>query len=172
METQALGLNEIQNRCEKTAKKFWNKALGLYPKLAGYKMPSVVINSRLRTTAGYSYSGKENRIEFNPHLYLRHEDIFHLDTIPHELAHNIADRLFKSKGHDEAWHNTFFDLTGYLAERTHSMNVKHLEIKQKTYEYKCDCQTWKFSGRRNSLHKKGHRYFCKECGATIFPMKG
>lgn len=86
------------------------------------KMPAVVMNSRLTSTAGRAWC-PEGKIDLSCYLMTRNYETFHTDTIPHELCHIIAYRLFKSGGHDKAWYYVI-DFLKVNTKRCHNMTPK------------------------------------------------
>ncbi len=161
--------------CELTqaTQKFWEIAVVKFPQLKKLPMPDVRINARLRTTAGRSLA-TENWIDFNPHLFVRNKEIFLLDTVPHELAHNIADRLFNERvGHGAQWHFVFESLTGNAASRLHSMDVTGLKKPAaKTIPFACRRQhtVYQFTPQRMAWVRKGKVYLCKTCNDVLKPI--
>jgi predicted SprT family Zn-dependent metalloprotease len=91
----------------------YNKSIGT--------IPTIIINTRLTSTAGYAfYCG--TKIDLSAKLMSENYQYFAHDTIPHELAHIIADKIFGSKGHDDAWKKTCV-IMGFKTTRCHSMQV-------------------------------------------------
>jgi SprT protein len=155
-------------RLNARANNLWARAIKTWPELARLEMPDIRINSRLKTTAGRSHS-VNNWLDFNAYLLETNANTMLEDTLPHEMAHNIADRLFNSVGHDTAWRAVYFKLTGKEAARLHNMDVSAMRANRRTYKYKCDCRDWDFTGQRNALYMKGHGYKCPKCGKNIHP---
>lgn len=118
-----------------------------------FGMPEVQFDVHTHT-AGIAYSTL-NKIRFNPTLLLENTDKFISETVPHEVAHLVADAVFPSgflhrrvrqkaraPHHGEAWE--------------YVMRLFGLEPKV-SHKYSCA-----------SLNKpKRYAHKCSECGATI-----
>lgn len=99
----------------------WEKAQKAYPATRDVKPPIVKINGRLKTTAGLAYCG-EHRVEFSAELMWEHTDYFIADTIPHEVAHIVAELQHPGcRPHGVEWKNAMKYLSGIEAKRLHSM---------------------------------------------------
>lgn len=114
----------------------WEKAQKAYPKQLGQiPMPKVLINARLKTTAGMAHYN-EHRVEFSAELMWEHTEHFVKDTIPHEVAHIIAHRVFPNakQHHGPEWKNMLqWLLNGGKPETYHSLvNSVHCARKAKT----------------------------------------
>ena len=98
-----VGMNRIILANERAAQ-CWAFARKRWPSLPGL-CPPVRINYRLRTTAGQAFSsGDRYGICLAAKIIDQHGwGGFHYETIPHEVAHIVADLVLESKGHDEAW---------------------------------------------------------------------
>lgn len=104
------------------ASAFWEKAF----KRFGHKiekMPEIKMNSRLTATAGRAWL-KSDFIDLSCYLMEKYPDYFENDTIPHELCHFIAYRVFGDKGHGPQWKFVMMEL-GLIPNRLHSMQTKH-----------------------------------------------
>ena len=119
---------ELQRFVEYYAKYWWDKAYSIWGDKIGI-MPTVIINARLTATAGRAFL-QDNKCDFSAYLLDRDMDYFAKDTIPHELAHHIAYRLFKDRGHGKAWKDTALALYG-ANNRCHTMGTKSRHEKDK-----------------------------------------
>jgi len=145
---------------------YWHKAIQLWPALMSKPMPQVVINPRLRTTAGRAFFDR-NMVDFNKSLMETNKEYFIQDTIPHELAHIIAFVLFGDDGHGADWRRVLEALTGRPAERLHSMDVSAQRRKSKTYTMYCGCGPVEISPQRMAWVNKGRQYTCNNCGQLL-----
>ena len=89
-------------------------------------------------------------------------------TLPHELAHVIANRLEGVKsGHGTTWKHVM-RMFGLKPTRTHDMEVEHLRRRTRTAECRCDCKTWELTARRvNAMNRGTKRYRCPSCHTLI-----
>ena len=86
---------------QKTVAKTWVNLVRVYPGLTE-PCPVVVLNARLKTTAGRSFY-TQRKIDLSTQLFAEHPDHFVHDTIPHETCHQAAWDLFQEKGHGKPW---------------------------------------------------------------------
>jgi len=99
----------------------WSKAQKAYPATRGVIAPAVKINGRLKTTAGLAY-GEAHRVEFSAELMWEHTENFVADTIPHEVAHIVADLQYPGcKAHGAEWRAVMKFLSGKEPSRLHNM---------------------------------------------------
>lgn len=122
---------KMQKWAEAIAKTYWRKASERWGIAAIGAMPIIEMNARLTSTAGRAWvnmSGhaphEVEKIDLSCYLMERNPDNFRLDTIPHELAHFIAYRVYGDKGHGQGWKYTMQELGIPNAQRCHSMETK------------------------------------------------
>jgi predicted SprT family Zn-dependent metalloprotease len=99
----------------KAARKIWGDNIGA--------MPAIRMNPRLTATGGRAFLD-HNYCDFSCYLMEREPDYYKSNTIPHELAHHIAWRLYKDNGHGKAWKDVSKMLYGD-DNRCHSMGTKY-----------------------------------------------
>ena len=66
------------------------------------KMPEIILNNRLKTTAGRCFLDKR-LIDLSTDLFTENVQEFELTIIPHEVAHMVAFDVFKDEGHGAGW---------------------------------------------------------------------
>lgn len=156
---------------------YWTRAQAKYPVIADFDLPPVIINSRLRTTAGRCFYQRTKagyicvKVDFNKTLMEANKTDFIVDTIPHELAHAMDKIVFNNKGHGSTWRECFRAITnGREPTRCHSMDVSAVitkRAKPKTTTMRCACKEWEFTPQRMAWVKKGKVYFCPDCKSNI-----
>lgn len=102
----------------KTVATTWASLIRVYPGLTE-PCPIVMLNSRLKTTAGRSFY-TQRKIDLSTQLFAEHPFNFVQDTIPHEVCHQAAWDLFQEKGHGEPWRRVMLSL-GIQPQRCHQM---------------------------------------------------
>lgn len=124
------------------------------------------MNGRLTSTAGRAFLS-EGRMDFSKSLYEQNVEAFLNDTVPHELAHLIAYRVYGSNGHDTSWKKVMMAL-GYEPTRCHSYEVQKRSSAKK-YNYVCGCsgKVHEVSAQRQAWINKGKNYKCIACGTVI-----
>jgi len=111
----------LQAVAEKVANDFWLKAFGIFDKCIG-KRPAVVMNARLTATGGRAFL-EEGKIDLSCYLMTNNMDYYKVDTIPHELCHIIAWRLYGDKGHGKGWKYVMHQM-GVNGTRCHTRQTK------------------------------------------------
>ena len=92
----------LEKNANATALKAWARFRALFPDCG--ECPVIVINARLRTTAGRAWLA-ESKIDLSLKLLERFPAEFAWVIIPHELAHHVAYRLHGDAGHGKHWKN-------------------------------------------------------------------
>ena len=108
---------------------WWIKLEKIYGSIG--ETPYILLNNRLRTTAAraWIYDGK---VDLCTRLLVRYPQEYFRQTIPHELAHMVAWRVFGYEGaHGIPWKNVMIAL-GLEPRIYHSM--LEWEINDKAYE--------------------------------------
>lgn len=80
------------------------------------------------STAGRAWLGQW-RIQLNEQLCKENLEDFMNDTIPHEVAHLIAYKVFGDDGHGEGWKSVMRAL-GLNPTRCHEYNTKNVDGKR------------------------------------------
>ncbi len=97
----------------------WEEFCVIFPALRDFKQPTVIMNARLKTTAGRCFYDK-NLIDLNVKLFAENTEAFFLDTIPHEMAHQISFNLYGNagRGHNNYWRHVMLSY-GIKPSRCH-----------------------------------------------------
>jgi SprT protein len=104
------------------AEHYWAKAQKIWGNRIGM-MPTLEMNARLTSTGGRAWLDR-GHCDFSCYLLGQNTEYFKKNTIPHELAHIIAWRLYNDKGHGPDWKNVAFMLYGDN-NRCHTMQTKY-----------------------------------------------
>ena len=100
----------------------WEEAQKIFGLKIG-AMPEIVMNGRMTTCAGRAHLD-DCLMHLSCYLFERNRQEFLDVTIPHELCHFIAWRLYKDGGHGKAWKQTMM-LMGLKPEIYHKMITKY-----------------------------------------------
>jgi len=98
--TLAMDTNELRLIAEDCATIAWAKFSRLYT--LKKPCPTIIINNRLKTTAGRCDFAKRV-IDLSPLLFNENISEFKSVIIPHEIAHQIAWDIHGDSGHGEYW---------------------------------------------------------------------
>ncbi len=118
---------KLQRFVEYHGREWWKKARMTFGDKIGV-MPKMEVNARLTATAGRAFYTLD-KCDFSCYLLTRDPDYFVKDTIPHELAHIIAWRLYQHNGHGKPWKDTAMALYG-ANNRCHTLGTKSRHEKE------------------------------------------
>lgn len=142
----------------------------------------VVLNPRLRTTAGRAwnrvYGEKPYKIELNANLMDKVGFNGMEQTVAHEFAHILVYDKYTNRGkritgpHGDEWQRMMKWL-GYEPKRTHKLFSEHKverpKTRQRRWEYRCACE--RAHGiptvTHNRIQKHARQYQCTDCGCTL-----
>lgn len=108
----------LQDVADYNARIWWARLLKLWPSI-GATVPIVKLNNRLKSTAGRAFFS-EGYIDLSTELFWEYTDRFVKDTIPHELAHLVAYRVYQDEGHGKGWYHVI-RTAGIQTTRLHDM---------------------------------------------------
>ena len=124
---------KMQQWAQGIAASWWQKAFLIWPTIGA--MPKVEMNSRLTSCGGRAFmltpKNKLNfpdmveRVDFSCYLMERNPEEYRLETIPHELSHFIAFRVYGEENHGKAFKFVMQKL-GCRGTRCHRMETKRM----------------------------------------------
>lgn len=110
----------MQQAADRSAQDTWVILCNLYPNLTK-TAPKVVLNNRLKTTAGRAFIEQDPQyIDLSTELFEQYPNEFCTVIIPHELAHCVAFLVYNDYGHGKSWKKIMKEL-GLIPERCHNM---------------------------------------------------
>ncbi len=108
---------DLQRIAETEAVRTWGVLARIYTRIGA--IPKVVINKRLKTTAGWCYH--ERRIvELSAELMEHNLSEFGRVIIPHELAHQVDWDVYQRSGHGPTWKGIMVRM-GLPPDRCHNL---------------------------------------------------
>lgn len=111
----------------------------------------------------------QNLLRFNEQLYKANTEHFLRQTVAHEVAHLVAYQLFgpRIQPHGEEWQLIMRGVYELPPDRCHTYEVFRRPLNR--YIYRCECpeRDFPFTSQRHALVRKGRRYFCRSCRATL-----
>ncbi len=138
----------------------------------GDAAPTLSFALRSARMAGRA-SPHKNLIELNKVIFRNNPGWdFVYDTVAHEMAHIVASRQYRSRGHDKIWKRVATVL-GANPKASGAFDTRGAEVRrprqQKTYPFRCGCQQFDFGSQRFANFLKGSRYQCRSCKTEIKP---
>jgi SprT protein len=110
-------------------------------------------------------------IRYNPQLLAENGNAFLARTVPHEVAHLIARRVFGSRirPHGQEW-QAVMELFKADASRCHSYDTSRARTRRLTqFPYHCACRSHLLTSIRHHRVLAGQRYLCRTCGEALQP---
>lgn len=151
-------LHDRVEACYQTAEEFFNKR---------FERPEVSLKLRGQK-AGVAYLDR-NQLRFNEQLYRANTEHFLRQTVAHEVAHLIAHQMFgpRIRPHGEEWQLIMRGVYGLPPERCHTYEVSRRRSNRYIYQCQCPGRDFPFTAQRHALVRKGRRYLCRSCRATL-----
>ncbi|MCQ4241877.1 SprT family zinc-dependent metalloprotease [Stutzerimonas stutzeri] len=132
-----------------------------------FKRPEVSLKLRGQK-AGVAHLD-QNLLRFNDQLYRANTEHFLQQTVAHEVAHLVAHQLYggRIRPHGEEWQLIMRGVYELMPDRCHSYEVARRQASRYIYRCACPERDFPFTGQRHALVRKGRRYFCRNCRATL-----
>lgn len=132
-----------------------------------FKRPEVSLKLRGQK-AGVAHLD-QNLLRFNDQLYRANTEHFLQQTVAHEVAHLVAHQLYggQIRPHGEEWQLIMRGVYELMPDRCHSYEVARRKASRYIYRCACPERDFPFTGQRHALVRKGRRYFCRNCRATL-----
>lgn len=138
----------------------------------------VLISFDLKGRAAGMYRVKNNvrLIRYNPYLFAKYFDDNVAETVPHEVAHYITEKLYgigRVRPHGNEW-GEVMRAFGIESKRVgHRYDMQGVPVRvHRRYAYRCRCATHNVTTRRHKQMKSGMAEFlCRRCGESIILVK-
>lgn len=140
----------------------FNEIIARAEKMFNVSLDTILVLKDLGTHAGLAYG--THRVVLNVNLLISDTDTILGNTLPHEVAHVVHDKLCglgrcnDKRAHGHAWKTICLRLGGN-GKRCHDMEVK---LKRKTrfylYRYPNGVEAWLGSTRHRRLQRGENRY--------------
>lgn len=136
-----------------------------------FAMIPVTFDLKGRAAGMYRVRGSERVIRFNPWLFAKYpEDSWH-NTVPHEVAHYVADCIYglgRIKPHGPQWQH-IMQLLGAEPTVRANYDLSGIPVRQiKRYHYRCQCREVQLTTYRHKKIQQGQqRYRCRDCGSDL-----
>lgn len=131
----------------------------------------VVFDLKGKAAGMYRVQNGEHLIRYNPYIFARYFDDNLSQTVPHEVAHYIADMIYGFRNirpHGPEWKD-IMRLFGAEPRASCSYDLAGLPLRNYTvYNYRCQCQQHALTSiRHNRIQRNQTRYYCKQCGSRL-----
>ncbi len=142
----------------------------------GIRLPGCDIRFDLRgKTAGMVGfpPGRKPYIRYNPELLLHNREQFLSQTLPHEVAHLVARRIFGTniRPHGHEWKQVM-EFFGADPVRCHNYELRDSPTRKiRRFTYSCGCRQHQLTTIRHNRVLKGQTYLCRQCGESLRPIK-
>lgn len=139
---------------------------------------TINVNFNLKgRTAGMYRAGRKflvhsREIRYNPYIFAKYFNDNFQNTIPHEVAHYICERIYglrNIKPHGKEWKDVM-SMLGADASVTANYDLTDIPQNNKTlYTYQCGCKEHQVgTTRHNRINKNHSKYICKLCKQTLY----
>jgi len=108
-------------------------------------------------------------VRYNPSLLAGNPSDFLAQTLPHEVAHLVAYRLYghRIRPHGPQWQAVMAYL-GAPPERCHRYDTGGLPARTlRRYDYRCGCRVHRLTSIRHNRIAAGRVYLCRHCGQPL-----
>ena len=136
------------------------------------EVPEVLFDLKGRCAGMYRLRRGQRVIRYNPWLFARYYEENLEQTVPHEVAHYVADCLYGAaniRPHGSEW-QAIMGIFGVPAERTCQFDMTGIPQRRiSTYAYRCACpRTHVLTAyRHNKVLRNRRRYACRLCGSLL-----
>lgn len=138
-----------------------------------FVMPEVDFSLR-GTTAGQAIP-MAWKLRFNLDLAYANRDHFLTHTVPHEVAHLVANSVYgKNCGHGWEWKHIMTAVFKIPAIRCHSYDVSHCRARRTSrFIYRCGCGTVRIGPKHHKMIQQraangcASRISCRTCRKSI-----
>lgn len=147
--------------------------IGLASTIFDRTFPAIPINFKLTGRAAGMYHVHRNKrfIRYNPYIFAKYfaDNLQH--TVPHEVAHYIADMVYGIKNikpHGKEWQDIMQQF-GEEAKVTCDYDLQGIpQRRHRRFAYQCTCRDYEISTRRHNMISRGQRrYYCPTCKSDI-----
>ena len=131
----------------------------------------VYFDLRGRSAGMYRVRLGDRAIRYNPVIFSRYFEDNLAQTVPHEVAHYIADVVYGFRNirpHGPEW-KEIMRFFGAETRATSRYDLTGLPLRShRQFLYSCSCQQHRLTTRRhNRIERNQALYFCKQCGGRL-----
>ena len=165
----------IDEECRNRVREHTRHFIRLAETLFDCRLPDLPVRFDLRgkSSGMYRLRGKAAEIRYNPWFFAAHYGDCMANTVPHEVAHYVVDRLFGMKNvrpHGREWQRVMTAF-GVEPRATSALPLDGIPTRNhRTFSYRCACDTHRLGIRRHRRIRRGHAWYsCRRCGERLEP---
>ncbi|MDH5446881.1 MAG: SprT-like domain-containing protein [Gammaproteobacteria bacterium] len=150
--------------------------IDLAKQIFNQNFPFIPISFKLtgRAAGMYHVKNQQRFIRYNPYLFAKFFEDNLATTVPHEIAHYVADQLYGIKNirpHGKEW-KSIMQRFGVEANIHCQYDLQGIpQRKLKRFTYHCQCQEYEVTSRRHNMILRGQRlYYCPACKTRLQPL--
>lgn len=134
----------------------------------------VLFDLRGQSAGMYRIKNGVRHIRYNPWLFAKYYDANLAQTVPHEVAHYITERLYGLRSvlpHGKQWQSVMRAF-GVEPVRTCRFDMTGIPVRQvRRFKYRCQCAEHELTSRRHSQVLQGRAFYqCKQCGERLMSL--
>ena len=163
--------NTLQQQVCTATRDYIDRAGDIY----GLSIGSIPVSFDLtgRAAGMYRIKSRHRSIRYNPYIFAKYFSHNIATTVPHEVAHYVADILYgihNIKPHGIEWREIMHSF-GAEPEVTGSYDLDGIPLRRhQRYAYRCACTTHKLGIVRHNRARQGKAiYYCRLCSSAIKP---
>lgn len=119
----------------------------------------------------YRVRNGERVIRYNPFIFAKYFNDNLAQTVPHEVAHYIADMVYGFRNirpHGQEW-KEIMRFFGADTRATSQYDLDGVPMRKfRQFHYQCRCRQHTLTSRRhNRIERNQALYFCNRCGGRL-----
>lgn len=160
-------MDSTYQELEAATKAWMDKASAIYGQ--SFIIPHIRMNIRGCTAGRANFAKWE--LQYNPVLFIQNKQDFIASTIPHEIAHLVANAMSRSgrvKPHGYEWREVMYKLGISKASRCHSYDTSKLyTARPRPYVYACKCKEHRLTSIIHRRIVAGQTRSCLHCHTRV-----
>ena len=136
-----------------------------------FGLPAVTFDLTGRAAGMYRVLRGRRHIRYNPYIFARYFSDNLVNTVPHEVAHYLTDRVYGLRNirpHGKEWRD-MMHMLGAEPTVTCRYDLSGVpQRRQRRFSYRCDCRTHAMSTvRHNRVQGGAGKYVCRQCRSEL-----
>ena len=139
-----------------------------------FQLPHISFDLTGRAAGMYRVRRRQQEIRYNPYIFGKYFNDNLANTVPHEVAHYLADELFGARNirpHGTEWRAIMCKLDVEPAVTCQYDLSGIPQRRQRRFDYSCGCTTYAISAVRHNRVQGGKgSYLCRRCRRSLVFM--